>query len=98
MQTGEIKGSSPWTLTTICSSGHSKRRASSAIRSVPLACSVDVISTRAPNARHAAAIRSSSVATMTSPAPLCAVCRYTHSIIGLPAMSFSGLPGNRDDA
>jgi hypothetical protein len=75
MQTGEINGSSPWTFTTICCSSQALRRATSAMRSVPLACSADVSSTRAPKPRHTAAMRSSSVATMTSLAPLKIVWR-----------------------
>jgi len=56
------------------------------------------MATRPPNPATAAAIRSSSVATSTVSTPSArAAASQAHWIIGRPAMSASGLPGNRED-
>jgi hypothetical protein len=93
-----MRGSSPWTLTTISPSSKPKARAASAIRSVPEGCSARVITNLCPAACTAAAIRGSSVATWTEAAPLCIARSYTRTTMGLPAISASGFPGNRLDA
>src|SRR5262245_39949342 len=70
--------------------------ATSARRSVPVAWSELVIATFAPKERHAAATRSSSVATITSRrlrAPRAP--SKTRRTIGTPAIGASGLPGKR---
>jgi len=61
-----ISGSSPWMLIT---AAHSQLRAAQAIRSVPLAHSVGVISTSPPKNSTARAMRSSSVSTTTRSSP-----------------------------
>ena len=74
-------------------------RAAQAMRSVPLAQSAGVISQSAPNAAAASAMRWSSVSTTTrSRASARLARRQTCSIIGLPAIGMSTLPGSRVDA
>ncbi len=66
------------------------------MRSVPLTWSARVINAAPPNARTAAAMRSSSVATITAcTRDAAAARRYTCSIIGWPAMSARIFPGRR---
>ncbi len=97
--TGGINGSSPWTLTTIASGSRPSRLATSARRSVPDSWSSRVSSTSAPKAWQAATIRGSSVATTTRWttrwALLLRACSQVCWIIGLPAISCSGLAGRR---
>src|SRR5712691_604487 len=79
------------------SSGSAAATASK-MRSEPDAWSARVITARPPAFSTQAAMASESVATTTSPS--CAACarRMTCTIIGTPAMSASGLPGNRVEA
>ena len=92
---GSINGSSPWMLTT---ASQSTRAATSAMRSEPLGWSSRVISTR-QNLRATSAMRSSSVATMTSLNDFASWQRSTTCwTSGLPAMGWSGFAGKRVEA
>src|ERR1700722_15962669 len=72
--------------------------ATSAIRSVPLACAAEVSIASPPAARTGAAIRSSSVATITRESDFAFdACRHTRTIIGTPAISASAFAGRRED-
>src|SRR5690606_35669781 len=98
IKTGGISGSSPCTFTTTASSGQLSCVTASAIRSVPDACLLEVITTVASNFWQASRTIKSSVATTTSSAPLCRARAYTCWIIGLPASMSNGLPGKREAA
>ena len=65
---------------------------------MPVAWSARVMHTGMPCAATAARMRSSSVATATWVAPASRARSATRTTIGLPAMSASGLPGNRLEA
>ena len=92
---GSISGSSPWMFTT---ASHSQRSQTSAMRSEPLGCSGRVISTRQKFCATSQ-MRVSSVATMISESDFAFWhCSTTCWMSGLPAMSASGLPGNRVEA
>ena len=93
---GSISGSSPWTLTTMSASS---LWATSARRSVPVSCGGEVISTLPPKARTASAIRSSSVATITSEtSEPCEAVRRRAGPSACPMMSARALPSKRVDA
>jgi hypothetical protein len=72
--------------------------ATSAIRSVPDAWRVEVMTAAKPWRMAAAAMRGWSVAMITSAAPLLRARSATRTTIGFPATSASGLPGNRAEA
>ena len=93
---GWMKGSSPWIFTTTSNSPPIFAQASRQ-RSVPLLCSVEVITTFPPNALTAASIRSSSVATYAS-SKTPATCSYTRCITVFPPNTANGLAGKRVDA
>jgi hypothetical protein len=65
------------------------------MRSEPEGWSARVICTRPPARATASAIASLSVATTTSPIAASIARRQTWTIIGVPAMSASGLSGSR---
>ena len=92
---GSISGSSPWMFTT---ASQGSAPATSAMRSVPLGWS----GASFPRGRILAPrpqMRVSSVATMTSASDFAFWHRSTTCwMSGLPAMSASGLPGNRVEA
>jgi hypothetical protein len=89
---GSSSGSSPWMLIT---ASQWQFRATSAMRSVPLAWLGAVISARQKFCATSQ-IRVSSVATMTSASDLAPWQRSTTCWMSvLPAMRASGLPGNR---
>src|SRR5580692_13096276 len=72
--------------------------ATSASRSVPLAWVGEVIITSPPASITGAAIRSSSVATITRASDFAFdACRHTRTIIGTPAISASAFAGRRED-
>src|SRR5258708_278165 len=72
--------------------------APSASLSVPLACVGDVIIASPPAASTGAAIRSSSVATITRAIDFAFdACRHTRTIIGTPAISASAFAGRREE-
>src|SRR5580692_12925395 len=72
--------------------------ATSASRSVPLAWVGEVIITSPPASITGAAIRSSSVATITRAIDFAFhACRHTRTIIGTPAISASAFAGRRED-
>src|SRR5882672_68506 len=95
---GSISGSSPCTFTTTVSAASASREQASARRSVPVACCGDVSTLMMLCSRQAAVISSLSAATTTVRAPLAAARCATRTTIGRPAMSTSGLRGNRVDA
>jgi hypothetical protein len=82
----------------MASFGQSCLTTTSASRSVPLACSVAVMQTSAPNAVAARSMRSSSVAITTWPAALAEAVSNTYCSIGLPSNWRSGFPGRRVEA
>ena len=93
MSAGSMSGSSPWTFTT---TSPSSARAATATRSVPLGRSDGVITARAPVPSTAAAMRSSSVATITSSRVFARRhASATQRTRGLPQMGARLLPGNR---
>src|ERR1700730_11910717 len=72
--------------------------ATSASLSVPLACVGEVIIASPPAASTGAAIRSSSVATITRAIDFAFdACRHTRTIIGTPAISASAFAGRREE-
>ena len=95
MLLGSIKGSSPWTFTTIASSGKPSKVAASAKRSLPLRWSARVMTAFTPNCWQTCITSALSVATTTWPAWDSWARWATLTTIGMPAKSAKGLLGNR---
>ena len=99
MSAASMVGRSPCTFSTM-----PQRRSGSAlssaseIRSEPETWSARVMTARPPAFSTQAKIASESVATTTGPVPAASARRSTCTIIGVPAMSASGLPGSRVEA
>src|SRR5579864_520829 len=97
MSAGGISGSSPCRLTTMSLPAQCCPRATSAIRSVPDAWLVAVITALAPKARALSRMRASSVAVIISAAPAARAPSYTHCSSGFPARGSKALPGRRTE-
>ena len=91
-----MSGSSPWMFTRMSSSA--KSPAAQAMRSVPLGRSLGVITALPPCAATASAMRTSSVATITSSRDFAFLtASTTQATRGFPQRSASGFPGKRLD-
>ncbi len=94
MSEGSMSGSSPWIFTMWVASGTA--RTASAIRSVPVGWSGEVITAFPPKAMTASWMRLSSVATrISSSRAHCWQRSQTCWINGFPAMRWRGFPGKR---
>ena len=99
MSAASIVGRSPCTLSTMPQRPSGSALASaSKMRSEPETWSARVITARPPAFSTQAKIASESVATTTGPVSAASARRSTCTIIGVPAMSASGLPGSRVEA